>query len=211
MMQKIVIFDMDGTLIDSKKDITLSVNYVRELNHGLTPLSEAFVVEAINRDQRNLAKLFYGTEVYEDRDRVVFEKHYQDQCVQNVYLYDGVLTLLEALQENGVRMSVATNAPTQFAVRMLESLHVTQMFDLIVGADKVQHSKPDPQMLHRILQHNKFDKTLDAAWMVGDNSKDIQAAVNADIDAIFAAWGFSSSGSHKIVAKTPKDVQNIIL
>ncbi|WP_434656861.1 HAD family hydrolase [Sulfurimonas sp. NW9] len=57
-MKKIVIFDMDGTLIDSKKDITISVNYVRKTNHNLPPLSEEFIVDAINKEVRNLPKLF---------------------------------------------------------------------------------------------------------------------------------------------------------
>ncbi len=87
---KIAIFDMDGTLLNSAKDITISINEVRRINHKLDGLSEDFVVEAINRDQRNLAELFYGTELYELRDKTMFEDHYHEQCVQNVYLYEGV-------------------------------------------------------------------------------------------------------------------------
>ena len=68
-MKKIVIFDMDGTLIDSKKDITISVNYVREKNHSLPPLSEEFIVNAINKKERNLAYLFYQTQTYEHKLR----------------------------------------------------------------------------------------------------------------------------------------------
>jgi len=71
-MQKIVIFDMDGTLIDSKKDITISVNYVRKVNHDLPQLSEEFIVESINKEVRNLPKLFYNTDIYEEKDRDVF-------------------------------------------------------------------------------------------------------------------------------------------
>ena len=73
---KVVIFDMDGTLIDSKKDITISVNYIRELHYSLPPLSEEFIVEAINMEVRNLPEMFYGTQIYQDIDRDVFEIHY---------------------------------------------------------------------------------------------------------------------------------------
>lgn len=210
-MQKIVIFDMDGTLIDSKKDITISINYVRELNHGLTPLSEEFVVEAINMHERNLAKMFYNTELYEESDRIIFEKHYKEQCIQNPYLYDGVEELLHTLKSNEIKLSVATNAPTIFAQTMLDSLRVKELFDVIIGADKVTHSKPNPEMLHHILERYKYSTNRDRAWMIGDNSKDIEAAQNAEIDAIFAAWGFSSSGTHEIVAKTPKEIASIVL
>lgn len=64
---KVVIFDMDGTLIDSKKDITISINYIRELHYNLPPLTEEFVVEAINMEVRNLPKMFYGTDIYHEK------------------------------------------------------------------------------------------------------------------------------------------------
>jgi phosphoglycolate phosphatase len=211
MMRKFVIFDMDGTLIDSKKDITISVNYVREHNHGLPPLSEQFIVDAINMHERNLAKLFYDTEVYERRDKELFEKHYKEQCIEHPYLYEGVEEVLLTLSEHGVKMSVATNAPTSFARTMLQHLGVAKLFDVIIGADKVKASKPHPDMIHTILEHYRFDAQQDKAWMIGDNSKDIESAERAGIEAVFAAWGFSAYGEHSVIAKHPKEILDIVL
>ena len=202
---------MDGTLIDSKKDITISINYIRNLHYNLPPLSEKFVVETINMDVRNLPKLFYNTDIYEDKDREVFEVHYASQCVQNPYLYDGIKEMLETLVKEGVKISVATNAPTQFALRMLKSLHVEHLFDMIIGADKVVVSKPNPEMLNKILEFCNFDKTKDKAWMVGDNSKDIMSAANAGIDAMFATWGFSPQSEYEITVNHPKEILDIVL
>jgi phosphoglycolate phosphatase len=210
-MQKIVIFDMDGTLIDSKKDITISVNYVRKKHHNLPPLSEAFIVEAINMHERNLPYLFYQTQTYEKKDRELFEKHYKQQCIEHPYLYEGIKEVLDTLRQKGVKMSVATNAPTLFAKTMLEHLGVAKLFDMIVGADKVQASKPHPDMIHMILEFYKYDKKSDKAWMIGDNSKDIESAERAGIDAVFAAWGFSASGEYSVLAKEPKEILDIIL
>lgn len=210
-MQKIVIFDMDGTLLDSQKDITISVNYIREQNYKLPPLSEKFIVEAINMEVRNLPELFYGTKVYQESDRLLFEEHYKMQCIQNPYLYDGVEETLSKLLESGVKLSVATNAPTKFADRMLSHLKVADMFDVIIGADKVAHSKPDPQMIHKILQHYSHDKGRDLAWMVGDNSKDMLSAKNAGIDSMFAIWGFSPESEHDKIIEHPKEILDIVL
>ena len=208
---KVVIFDMDGTLLDSKKDITISVNYIRQMHYNLEPLSEDFIVDAINMEVRNLPKLFYGTEIYQDRDRELFEIHYANQCVQNPYLYSGIKETLEELVTSGVKISVATNAPTSFASRMLKHLGVDEMFDVIIGADKVKNSKPDPQMLHHILNHYKYDKKKDIAWMVGDNSKDMLSAKAARIGSIFATWGFTPESDHDIVVYEPKEILGIVL
>jgi len=205
-MKKIVIFDMDGTLIDSKKDITISINHVRAKNHNLPPLDEAFVVKVINMQKRNLAELFYHTKLYEERDRKLFEVHYKEQCIQNPYLYEGILELLIALKKEGVLLSVATNSPTIFAQTMLLHLGIAKFFDCIVGADKVEASKPHPAMLNYILNSYNYDALNDDAWMVGDNSKDMQSATNAGIKSIFAIWGFSSSGEYESVVKYPKEV-----
>ena len=210
-MQKIVIFDMDGTLIDSKKDITISVNHVRELHYNLAPLSEEFIVEAINKEVRNLPELFYQTQDYEKKDMLAFEAHYENQCVKSPYLYDGIQETLDALKSADVKLSVATNAPTKFAKRMLGSLNVEHYFDVIIGADAVSSSKPNPEMLQRILEHYEYDSANDKAMMIGDNSKDILSAQNANIDSLFATWGFSPHTNFENKVDTPQEILSIVL
>ncbi len=207
---KVVIFDMDGTLIDSARDITATINHVRLINHGLEPLSSEEVVEIINRPVRNLAKLFYGTENYETRDKVLFESHYYDQCTQNPQLYPGIDELLATLFVSGVKLSVATNAPSLFACRMLSHLGILERFDHVVGPDTVGASKPDPEMLHHILKNYGFDYGKHHAWMVGDNQKDMDAARHAGIGALYATWGFTSEAQGDEILASPLRILEIV-
>ena len=188
-MDTVVIFDMDGTLIDSGTDITISINHVRT-SKGLAPLEVAQVVAAINSQDVSLARYFYGTERYESGDRERFEMHYHEQCIRSTTLYDGVRELINTLKERSVALAVATNAPTRFARRMLGHLEIATYFDHIIGPDISGKPKPEPDMLHYILRH--YPQGI-RTWMVGDNLKDIQAAKNAGIPGVFVTWGFADT------------------
>lgn len=201
---------MDGTLIDSQHDITISINHVRRLHYNLDALSSDFVVEAINRDQRNLAKLFYGTEVYQEKDRKLFETHYHEQCIQSPRLYDGIEETVKQLYHNDVKLAVATNAPTRFASRMLNHLGVAHYFGHIIGADRVEYPKPHRAMIEHILSAYGFTHANDRAWMIGDNSKDMEAARNAEITGVFATWGFSPIGLGDLVVSDPRELLDIV-
>lgn len=209
-MRRIAIFDMDGTLIDSGLDITLSINHVRSECYSLEPLSVQAVIDAINAPLRNLSEIFYETSIYEQSARNLFEEHYYEQCIQNVAAYEGIHHLLTLLNDQGVVMGVATNAPSMFAKRMLEHVGLNSFFQLIIGADDVERPKPHPQMLNHHLNHYQYRSGTDNAWMIGDNTKDIEAASRAGIQSIFAGWGFSLEGNGDYFASSPVSIFNII-
>lgn len=209
-MRRIALFDMDGTLIDSGLDITLSINHVRQAIYHLEPLAVQTIIDAINAHQRNLAAIFYGTELYQPDAKALFEEHYYDQCIQNVRAYEGIEPMLEQLRSHDVVMGVATNAPTLFANRMLEHLGLNRFFDSIIGADRVESPKPHPHMLYHHLNRHDFQSGTDRAWMIGDNSKDMEAASRAGISGIFAGWGFSTTGEGDYFAPSANDVVDII-
>lgn len=210
-MQRIVIFDMDGTLIDSATDITVSINYVRNHYYGLNELSEQFVIDAINSSDRNLAFLFYETQHYDPQAKALFEEHYHTQCIQNVRAYNGISETLMQLHAQGCILCVATNAPSKFAKRMLSHLEIANYFTHIIGADNVELPKPHPAMIEIHLKNHGFDAKRDRAWMIGDNKKDMDAARNANISSIFAAWGFSENGMGDYLVTHPMEITTIIL
>ena len=190
MSKHIVIFDMDGTLVDSAQDITSAINMVRR-EIKLSPLDKNTIIDAINGEHSKLAKIFYDTDTYVDVHREMFENYYHDECIKNVYLYDGVLEVLKDLKTNNAHCSVATNAPSSFAQRILKHLNIDHYFDYIYGADQYA-SKPHPEMIHAILSNYGYDKTKDCVpLMVGDSVKDVLAGENDSIKAIHIQWGFS--------------------
>ncbi len=107
-------------------------------------------------------------------------------------------------------MGVATNAPTPFALRMLEHVGLAPYFERIVGADLVALPKPDPEMLQVTLEHLHFNADEDKAFMVGDNSKDMEAGFRAGCTSVFATWGFSPEGHGDHVIAHPSELLELL-
>jgi len=209
-MSRIIVFDMDGTIIDSSQDITHSINYVRSV-YSMEPLSVKTIVDAINGAHENLAKIFYETATYEKEYRDVFEEHYAVQCTKNVTLYEEIEDTLKLLKEQGHRLSIATNAPSQFANIMLSHVEVAHYFDHIYGADMVEHAKPHAQMLLEIFSSYGYDKSRDKKpLMVGDNDKDMASAKNADAVGVYVKWGFSDTDMYDISLSKPSELIEVV-
>ncbi|WP_457608003.1 HAD family hydrolase [Nitratifractor sp.] len=206
----LIVFDMDGTLLDSRIDITISINHVRALRHGLPPLSEEEVVDYINREERNLPLLLYGTPEPEPEDRRLFVEHYREQCTRNVHAYPGIPETLAALSERGVTMAVATNASTLFARRMLKHLGLLRHFISVVGADSTGYSKPDPAMLRLLMEETGFRPEEHRGCLVGDSGKDMKAAANAGLERVFARWGYSELQEADRILEKPSDLIELI-
>lgn len=209
--QRIVIFDMDGTLVDSAADITITINYIRRTK-GLEPVDSASIVRAINSEGTNLAEMFYGTKTYEKRERDLFESHYWDQCVQNIRIYPGIEETLEKLKSDDIHLSVATNAATIFAKKMLKQTGLNRYFDFIMGSCDVKNTKPHPEIIHKIMRHYHFDTQTHAVpVIVGDSHKDIKAAKEAKIHGIHARWGFENEEIKGIPsAHSPKEILTLL-
>lgn len=190
---KTILFDMDGTLLDSQADIAASINHTRQAR-GLEPLALEVITRAINDPAINAAELLYGEKEYTALDRDRFEAHYHEQCLDTVALYEGVDELLEALKARDCVLAVATNANRRFAERMLSHLGIDHHFGAILGAGCVPKAKPHPDMLHEARRRLGCGDPARAV-MVGDNEKDMLAARAAGIKGLFAHWGYGSGSA----------------
>ena len=207
---KTVIFDLDGTLVDTHADITASINHVRREIYGLEAMSAEEITRLMNIPGLNLAYEFYGVKSYEPRAEELFEEHYSKQCLQNARTFDGITDLLNQLLKFKCELFVATNAPTFTSKLILQNNGIDKYFRDIVGADSVKNPKPHPEMIHKICKVSSYDEV----WMIGDSPKDIMAAESAEINAIFASWGYSKvlpkEMSHIRSVSKPLDITKIL-
>ena len=184
---KLIIFDMDGTLIDSGNVITNTINFVRS-NFGIEKLSKETMLLALNDPAINGAEFFYGTDKFTDKQRELFGQYYDKHCISDIVLYDGIEVLLQTLKSN-YQLSVATNASSIYANKMLDFLGIKDYFSIIVGADMVEHPKPKGDMLK--FSCEKLQILKENSIMVCDSKKDLNAAKDFGIRCVLVNWGFS--------------------
>lgn len=187
-------FDMDGTLINSGGMIANTINYVRE-NLGLESLDRKYILKNLNDPNINSAEFFYGTKHFTQEQSKLFETYYYDHCLTDLETYDGIKELLEDLKSDYI-FTVATNANSQFANRMLNHLEIGKYFKKVVGYNDVLKPKPHPEMVYKILEEIKTTK--EKSLLVGDSHKDVQAATNAGIESVLVNWGFSDHEENAI-------------
>lgn len=184
----LIMFDMDGTLIDSGFAITNTINYVRE-NLGFERLEKNYILEKVNDPQINAAEFFYGTKEFTKQQTKLFEEYYNEHCLSDLVVYDGMAKLIDDLKNDFI-LTVATNANSTYAHKMLNHVGLGKYFTTILGYDSVKNPKPHPEMVNKTLEIHNISK--EKAQLIGDSKKDIMAATNAGVDSVLVNWGFSN-------------------
>lgn len=202
-----VIFDMDGTLINSANAICEAVNEIRK-DLNLEPLPHAFIVQTINTPGKDWAKILYNIENFSHSSfKEGFERYFVKHYKQSVMLYDGVLSVLEWLKSRGDYLAIATNAPQASLNAVLERHGILPFFDKVLGISLGIEPKPHPMMLNLIKDEAKAvfaekiglknSAGLKNCIFVGDSLKDKEAARNAKMPFLWAKWGEKSKNLGK--------------
>jgi len=188
MSRELIIFDMDGTLVDSSLTIAYAINFVRN-KLELPAMDPYHIIDKVNDHTLNPAKYFYEIEAFEPQHEKWFAEYYTKNHERELLLYDGIAELLQKLKMSGLKIAVATNAYRVSTIESLTHLGIYELFDAIACHDDVPLGKPYPDMLYKILDELDIDrrKTL----FVGDGSRDEMAASRANIEYIMVNWGFS--------------------
>lgn len=184
-----VLFDLDGTLVDSYAALTDAVNHARR-REGLHDLNDARIRELVGDGvERLLQRAFERTDIPK---HVVdaFESRYDEVCCAGSRVLAGVDATLRQLADLGVEMAVCTNKPTVFSKKILDFLDLSHYFRAIVGPDVAGARKPDAKHLAVTLQSVQCGD--DEALFVGDMPVDVRAARNSGIDVAVVPTGSST-------------------
>lgn len=186
--KKLIIFDMDGTLVDSSITIVNAINYVRS-KIGLKPLDKELILTKVNDPELNPALFFYEAESFSTEHEAWFSEYYTDNHEKELRLYDGIEELLNTLKVKGYHLAIATNAYRNSTLQSLAHLNVVALFESIACYDDVGRGKPAPDMLEK----NLADLGLEAkdALFIGDSERDLLAANALKMDYLMVNWGFS--------------------
>jgi phosphoglycolate phosphatase len=195
--KKVILFDLDGTLIDSVPDLASAVNHMLEaLNRE--SFSEDTIRYWVGNGAQVLVKraLSGQTEIDENLDPILFEKalgifltfYGQNLCL-NTAAYPNVSTTLHALKEEGYRLVIVTNKPFDFVGPILEGLRLDGLFDFWLGGDSLDKKKPDPLPLLHVCEH--MNVSIDQCVMVGDSKNDLLAANTCGMQSVGVTYGYN--------------------
>ncbi|MCC7283399.1 MAG: HAD-IA family hydrolase [Acetobacteraceae bacterium] len=189
-----IVFDLDGTLIDSASDLAAALNRTLGVL-GLLPLPVAEVAAMVGDGARVLlARAFAAhgrapTPDQLDEATAAYLRDYQANLAVATVLYPGVAETLAAMRRAGSRMAVCTNKPEAAARAILRQLGVADAFVAVGGGDSFPVRKPDPAHLSATMQAAGMTRAV----MVGDHANDVLAARGCGIPSIWAAWGYGAA------------------
>ena len=186
----LIIFDLDGTLIDSAEDLAISMNATRA-HFGMSPLDPRLIYSYVGNGALVLVRRALGPEASDAMVEAAlrfFLKFYRDHALEHTKLYPGVRETVDELTAAGHRLAVLTNKPVRISSDIVAALGLGERFLRIYGGDSFVSKKPDPIGITTLMN----ETTAEAAetMMVGDSGVDVQTARNANVRSCGVAWGF---------------------
>lgn len=186
----LIIFDLDGTLIDSSTDLAISMNATRR-HFALEPLDPNLIYSFVGNGAPTLIRRAMPANTSEQQlnDALAyFLQFYRAHALEHTRLYPGIREAVEDLSDSGHKLAVLTNKPVRISSDIISALRLRERFVRIYGGDSFPHKKPNPIGILQLMQDTgaRTSETL----MVGDSAVDVQTARNAGIRSCGVLWGF---------------------
>lgn len=216
MSYKLVVFDLDGTLVNSLEDLALAVN--EGLKKAKLPEHDIEKYKKfVGNGREKLIERAMG-ESYADKKlrsivKETFDSFYKIHCNDNTKAYDGCARMLTSLKNREIKTAVLSNKPDEFIFDILNKLYPLHKFDFAWGKKPEFPVKPNPESLNAIVKNSGVKKS--ETLYIGDSDVDVITASNAEVDMIGVEWGFRgreelSSAGAPYVAKTADEVLEYI-
>ncbi|GAA0850548.1 N-acetylmuramic acid 6-phosphate phosphatase MupP [Marinobacter szutsaonensis] len=186
----VVLFDLDGTLIDTAPDFIRCLNQLRE-QHGLAPLPPEQIRRSVSNGARAMIRVGFGLESehpdYTEKHTAFLDLYEAGVAVETT-LFEGMDELLRSLEERDIPWGIVTNKPVRFAAPLVEALGLAQRCAAVVCPDHVAQRKPHPEAL--FLACTQIGAQPETAIYVGDHERDIEAGRNAGMRTIAVRYGY---------------------
>ncbi len=186
-MKKLILYDLDGTLVDTRRDIINGVRYALGILKG-PELTDDEIKDCVGTGLHELIKQVFRTqdEKLADRGAKLYREHYKKHMLDHTHLYVGARECLEYFKDR--KQAVITNKPNPFSSQILEALGVAHFFIAILAGDNGLPFKPDPAAIRHLMEIT--GATEPEVLFVGDSPVDIQAARNAGVEVVTLSHGF---------------------
>lgn len=187
--QELLVFDLDGTLVDSTLDLANSVNATR-VHLGLAPLPIPLVASYVGNGAPALIRKAMGPEAGDeqiDYALTYFLAWYRDHMLEHTRPYPGVIEGLDLCRREGCKMAVLTNKPVRFSQTLLAGLDMDKYFFRVYGGNSFPEKKPNPFGLLKLME--EAGVAPDRTWMIGDSSVDVLTARNAKVRCAGVTYG----------------------
>lgn len=191
MNYKLVVFDLDGTLVNSLMDLAIAVNFGLKkagLNTHDVEKYKTFVGNGREKLIERAMGNAYENESLREIVKTSFDSYYAVHCNDNTDSYEGCEKLLSDLKESGIKTAVLSNKPDEFVERILKKIYPNHKFDIAWGKKSEYKTKPDPDALFAIIKQLNVKK--ENCLYIGDSNVDIFTAQNAGVDMLGVDWGF---------------------
>lgn len=207
-MKKAVIFDLDGTLVNSIYDLADGVNFALEKNGYPTHPEESYLIFVGNGIKKLIERALgdKATEQTVAKVRADFETYYRDHCCDRTRAYEGITELLDTFKKNGVKLAVCSNKAQKFTEYIVNTIFGENTFDFVYGQRPELLMKPAPDCIFFVAEN--LGVTIEECIYIGDSNVDIMAGNNAGVDTLGVTWGFRTeqelreTGAKHIVHKT---------
>ena len=190
----VLLFDLDGTLIDSAPDLAGAANDLRA-DHGLPPLPHATLRPMVGSGARGMVGIAFGAAPGDDRFDALkdaFLARYADRLLHSTQVFEAMQPVLDRLDRAGLPWGIVTNKAMRFTAPLVDGLGLSQRAKVVIAGDTTPHAKPHPEPLLEAAR--RIGVAPQACVYIGDDHRDMVAGRAAGMATLAAAWGYLGQG-----------------